>query len=274
MTKSKLRLHYIFIYMKVPYPRLALSFVTAATVTLSGCNKDADPPAATGQVKFRVENTVGTQPLALNTTVATTQTGETFTISLFEYYLSNIRLTKSDGTVYVAPDTYFLVNQDKPASLSFAVAGVPAGEYTGVSFIVGVDAQKTGFTDPLALTGDLNPANNMYWTWNSGHVFLKMQGTRTTGGVNKPLTCHIGGYAAPTSAIVTAAPSFNGTKLVVRADQTPEVVLRADATKLFDGPNPVNLATFTGAEMPGTQAMQIAQNYGVGMLTVSQIKPN
>ncbi len=273
MTKSKLRLHYIFIYMKVPYPRLALSFVTAATVTLSGCNKDADPPAATGQVKFRVENTVGTQPLALNTTVATTQTGETFTVSLFEYYLSNIKLTKSDGTAYAAPDTYFLVNQDKPGSLSFAVAGVPAGEYTGVSFILGVDAQKTGFTDPLALTGDLNPANNMYWTWNSGHVFLKMQGTRTTGGVNKPLTFHIG-YAAPTSAIVTAAPSLNGTKLVVRADRTPEILLRADATKLFDGPNPVNLATFTGAEMPGTQAMQIAQNYGVGMLTVSQIKPN
>jgi hypothetical protein len=270
----KLHLHFIFIWMKTLYPHLVLSCLIAVTVVLSGCKKDADSPPATGQVKFRVENTVGTQPLVLNATVATTKMGETFTVSLFEYYLSNIRLTKSDGTVYAAPDTYFLVNQDKPGNLSFAVAGVPAGEYTGVSFIVGVDAQKTGFTDPLALTGALNPANNMYWTWNSGHVFLKMQGTRTTSGVNKPLTCHIGGYAAPTSAIVTATPSFNGTKLVVRADRTPEVVLRADATKLFDGPNPVNLATFTGAEMPGTPSMQIAQNYGVGMLTVSQIKPN
>jgi hypothetical protein len=52
----------------------------------------------------------------------------------------------------------------------------------------------------------------------------------------------------------------------------PEIMLQADATKLFDGPNPVNLATFTDAEMPGPQAMQLAQNYGAGMLTVSQIK--
>jgi hypothetical protein len=58
----------------------------------------------------------------------------------------------------------------------------------------------------------------------------------------------------------------------VRANQMPEIMLQADATKLFDGPNPVNLATFTDAEMPGPQAMQLAQNYGAGMLTVSQIK--
>lgn len=230
--------------------------------------------AATSPVKFTVENTLGGQPLVLNSTVATTGTGETFTVSLFEYYLSNIKFTKSDGTVYAAPDTYFLVNQAKPSSLRFAVPGVPVGDYSSVSFTVGVDAQKTGFTDPLDFTGDLNPANNMYWTWNSGHVFLKLEGTRTTGNVPKALTYHIGGYSAPNSALVTAQPSFNGKKLLVRANQTSEITLQADATKLFDGPNSINLATFTGTEMPGPQAVQLARNYGAGMLTVSQIKGN
>lgn len=257
--------------MKTPTSPLLPYLVAASLVTLHGCKKAADLQAATGQVKFAVENTVGTQPLVLNSTVATTSTGATFTVSLFAYYLSNIKFTKSDGTVYAALDTYFLVSQARPGSLRFAVAGVPVGDYTGVSFVVGVDAQKTGFTDPLALTGDLNPANNMYWTWNSGHVFLKLEGTRTSGSAPQPLTCHIGGYTAPNSAIVTAEPSFNGGKLLVRASQTPEITLRADATKLFDGPNSINLATFTGAEMPGPQAMQLAQNYGAGMLTVRQI---
>lgn len=260
--------------MKLFAPRLLPCLVAVFLLVLNGCKRNTYSQAAASQVKFTVENTLGSQPLILNSTVATTKTGETFTVSLFEYYLSGIKFTKSDGTIYTAPDTYFLVNQAKPSSLSFAVAGVPVGDYNSVSFIIGVDAQKTGFTDPLDFTGDLNPANNMYWTWNSGHVFLKLEGTRTTGSITKALTCHIGGYTAPYSAIVTAAPSFNGKKLLVRANQTPEIKLRADATKLFDGPKPVNLATFTGTEMPGPQAMQLAQNYGAGMLTVSQIKGN
>jgi hypothetical protein len=260
--------------MKLFAPRLLPCLVAVSLLVLNGCKRNTYSQAATGQVKFTVENTLGSQPLVLNSTVATTKTGETFTVSLFEYYLSSIKFTKSDGTVYTAPDTYFLVNQAKPGSLGFAVAGVPVGDYRSVSFTIGVDAQKTGLTDPLDFTGVLNPANNMYWTWNSGHVFLKLEGTRTTGSVTKALTCHIGGYSAPYSALVTAQPSFNGKKLVVRANQTLEISLRADATKLFDGPNPVNLATFTGTEMPGPQAIQIAQNYGAGMLSVSQIKEN
>lgn len=260
--------------MKMCISRLLLYLVAVSLIVLNSCKRNTHLQAATSQVKFNIENTLGSQPLVLNSTVATTKTGETFTVSLFEYYLSTIKFTKSDGTVYTAPDTYFLVNQAKPSSLSFVVAGVPVGDYTSVSFLVGVDAHKTGFTDPLDFTGDLNPANNMYWTWNSGHVFLKLEGTRTTGNVPKALTCHIGGYTAPNSALVTAEPSFNGEKLLVRANQTPEITLQADATKLFDGPNPVNLATFTGTEMPGHQAVQLAQNYGAGMLTVSQIKGN
>ncbi|RYY13062.1 MAG: hypothetical protein EOO36_16460 [Cytophagaceae bacterium] len=185
--------------------RTSALWLLAAPLAFSGCKKDSDTLDNTGSVNFTVQNVVPAtnvvgvqppQPLVLNSSVAATPTGETFTVSTFEYYLSNIKFTKSDGSSYAAPDTYFLVNQATPNSLSFTVPNVPVGEYTGVSFLVGVDAQKTGLTDPATFTGDLNQANNMYWSWNSGHIFLKMEGTLTSTSPTKSLICHIGGYTA------------------------------------------------------------------------------
>lgn len=259
--------------MKIHTFPAGAGLLAASLALFSGCKKDGDSLATTSQVNFTVENMAGAQDLALNSTVACTAAGETFTVSTFEYYLSNIKFTKSDGTVYAAPDTYYLVNQAKPTSLSFVVPNVPVGDYTGVSFLVGVDAQKTGLTDPATFTGDLNQANNMYWTWNSGHIFLKLEGTITSGGAAKPLTCHIGGYTAPYDATVTAAPSFGGAKLLVRPDHTPEIHLVANVAKLFDGPTPVALRTFTGVHMPSAQSVQLAHNYAAG-ITISRITAN
>jgi len=256
--------------MKIRFSTL-FGLLAVPLVLLSGCKKDSDSLETTGPVNITVHNVAGSQDLALNSTTATTAAGETFTVSTFEYYLSNIKFTKSDGTTYAAPDTYFLVNQAKPSSLSFTVPNVPAGDYTGVSFIVGVDAQKTGLTDPATFTGDLNQANNMYWTWNSGHIFLKLEGTITSTSPAKPLTCHIGGYTDPNNAIVTAAPSFNGAKLTVQANHTAQLALAANITKVFDGPNQTTLSTFTGAHMPNAQSVQLAQNYAAGMFTVEKI---
>jgi hypothetical protein len=265
----------------------ALLLLAAPLALFSGCKKDSDTPetTGTGSVNFMVANVAPAsnsssatlQPLVLNTTTATTAANEKFTISTFEYYLSNIKFTKTDGTTYAAPDTYFLVDQATPKTMSFTVPNVPAGDYTGVSFIVGVDAQQTGLTDPIKFTGKfdaLNPAYNMYWTWNSGHIFMKMEGTLTSTSPTKPLTCHIGGYTAPYNAIVTAAPSFGSNKLTVRTDKVPTIALQANVAKLFDGPNAITLSTFTGAHMPNAQSVQIAQNYAAGMFSVTQISAN
>jgi hypothetical protein len=242
--------------------------------------KNSEPvaEASTGSVVFMVANVVGSQPLVLNRTAYTTPSGEALEVNTFKYYLSNIQFKKADGTVYAAPDTYFLVDQAKAASQRFSVTGVPAGDYTGVSFLVGVDAQKTGLTDPLAFTGKLdalNPANNMYWTWNSGHIFLKLEGMVTSAdGTAKPLTCHVGGYAPPYNAIVTAAPSLQGATLPVRAGRSPELRLQVDLLRMFDGVTHVSLRTFPGTHRPSSESVAVAQNYAAGMFSVQQVVAN
>jgi hypothetical protein len=247
--------------------------LTASAAILGGCKRDGDSQPTVGTVSFEVKNMVGTQDLALDGTAYTTAGGETFTVSTFEYYLSNIKFTKSDGTTYAAPNEYHLVNTAKPASATFTISNVPTGDYTGVSFIVGVDSTTTK-GDPLALTGDLNPALAMHWAWNTGHIFLKLEGTVTSASPSKPLTCHIGGYRAPYSAIVTAAPSLNGATLLVRAGQTPKIALTADVLKIFDGPTKFVLSNFPTTMMPSAASVQVANNYAAGMFAVKQIQAN
>jgi hypothetical protein len=254
---------------------LFLVLATAAS-WLIGCKKDADSQPTTGNVSFAVANLVGTNALALDGTVYSTASGETFTVQRFKYYLSNLKFSKADGTTYAAPGEYHLIDAANPSSTAFTVNNVPAGDYTGVSFVIGVDSTTTK-GDPLALTGDLNPANAMYWAWATGHIFLKLEGTSTSGSSAKPIVCHVGGYRAPYSAIVTASPSLNGNTLLVRAGQSPKILLSADVLKMFDGATPgshVGLSTFQEIMMPGTRAVQIAQNYAAGMFTVKSLQNN
>lgn len=252
---------------------LLTCLLIAAVVLANGCKRDADSQPTAGSVAFELKNVVGTQPLALDGTAYTTPGGETFTLSTFEYYISNIKFTKSDGTTYAAPSEYHLINTAKPGSTSFTVNNVPAGDYTGVSFVVGVDSTTTK-GDPLALVGDLNPANAMYWSWNTGHIFLKLEGTLTSASPNKPFTCHIGGYRQPLSAIVTAAPSLNGTPLPVRAGQVPKLSVTANVLKVFDGPTQFTISSLPTTMMPSAASVQVAANYAAGMFAVAQVQPD
>jgi len=256
-------------------PRLLplLFGLTAATALLGGCRHDSDSQPTIGAVTFALDNRVGTQPLALDGTAYTTSGGETFTVSTFKYYVSNIQLTKADGSTYAAPGEYHLIDASKPNSTSFTISNVPTGDYRGVSFVVGVDSTTTK-ADPLALPGDLNPANAMYWAWATGHIFLKLEGTVTSASPSKPLVCHIGGYRPPYSAIVTAAPSLGGNPLPVRADRTPTIRLSADVLKLFNGPNTFSLSTFPTTMMPSASSVKVAQNYAAGLFTVQRIDAN
>ncbi|NML66358.1 hypothetical protein HHL22_14195 [Hymenobacter sp. RP-2-7] len=251
-----------------------LGVLAAAAGLLGGCKKDADSSEPTvGTVALALEHVAGPKAVALNGTTYQTASGETFSINTLEYYISNVVFTKADGSTYAAPGVYHLVDVSKPSTTSLTISNVPVGDYAGVKFVVGVDSTATK-ADPLSLTGDLNPANNMYWVWNTGHIFMKLEGTVTSAG-NKALTAHIGGYRAPYSAIVTAAPAWpSGTTLQVRAGQAPQVHLVANVLSLFDGVTHLPLSTFPTAMQPSATSVQVARNYAAGMFSVKGVQAN
>ncbi|MDG1780960.1 MAG: hypothetical protein P8H59_08405 [Flavobacteriales bacterium] len=63
------------------------------------------------------------------------------------------------------------------------------------SFCVGLDSlvNTSG-----ALGGDLDPMNGMYWTWQSGYIHLKIEGSCSSLQTrNKAFSFHLGGYQHP-----------------------------------------------------------------------------
>lgn len=247
---------------------IALALLSATTF-LGGCKKDSDttPTTQVGTVSFEMNNLVSSTPLALNTGTYTNAAGESFKVSKFDYILSNFKLQKADGSEYTVPESYFLISEDPGTNTAssgtdFTLKDVPAGDYTGVTFMVGVDAARN---TAGAQTGALVTTNEMFWDWNQGYIFLKMEGSwLKPDGTTAMVQYHLGGFTDPNNALRTVAPTWpSNTTLLVRPDHAPEVHMNINLAQLLNGAtaaNNVSFATLPMVHMPGADALKIATN--------------
>ena len=246
----------------------------AAAVLFSSCKKESESdiqPGDKGEVEIEFDNIVGDQNLALNTGNYTNAAGESYKITTFKYYISNIQLKKTDGSTYTVPkdSSYFLIDESAPSQL-ITLKDIPAGDYSGVNFVLGVDSLKS--TAPLGeRTGVLDPAGagaDMYWTWNSGYIFLKMEGTSPVVMMaDKKFYYHIGGfggYSSPTinniKSITLTAPMGMSAQVRKNKAEAPHFHLFADAAKVLNGTTNVSIAA-NSMVMFAPFSVNIANNY-------------
>ena len=221
-------------------------------------------------VTLEFDNRVAAQTLVLNDTKYTNSSGEDFTITTLNYFISNVALKKTDGTVVKMPDQYFLVRQADKGSLMPVLKDVPAADYTEMTFTIGVDSiksisaidQRIGVLDVASYGSD-----NMYWSWNSGYIFFKMEGISSAAPINTAgLTkyqYHVGGFGGRTAAtannlrtVTVSLPSVAS----VRKSKSPTIHLIADISKVFSGVSPLKIASGAVVMSP-TAAGPIANNY-------------
>ena len=213
------------------------------------------------------DNVAGNDELKLEGLDYKNAAGESFSVSQLQYFISNIRLIKTDGTGYTVPQesSYFLVRESDPATQKINLQ-VPEGDYKQVEFVLGVDSVRNTM-DISRRTGVLDPAssmdNGMYWGWNSGYIFLKMEGNSSAAPEDpagrKKFRYHIGGFGG------YSAPTINNIKQVTvellkgpaHADpaKTTLIHLKADILKVFDGPVKVHIA-----EHPSVMFSQFSKN--------------
>ncbi len=246
------------------------------------CKDDqpVDPAGTTGSITIEYDNVVGDRDLKLDTDNYTNAAGEAFTISTMNYYISNIKLLKADGSSYVVPkdSSYYLVREADLASQEIKLNNVPVGDYTGVEFMIGVDSLKCA-SDPTQRTGVLDIASPdvMYWAWNSGYIFMKLEGaspasTIASGNYNY----HIGLFGGLTTKTInnlkTVKIDFAGTKATVTSKLSPQVHLLADALKIFNGPTQLSIAN-NSVVMASAYSVNIANNYQ-SMFSLDHIHAN
>lgn len=250
------------------YPLWALALTS--TALLGSCaDKKADPAPTVGRLSIDVENVVGPDPLVLETRTYRSPAGEPFTVSSFRYYLSNFKLRRADGTEYAVPESYFLVRELRPTDpwtdtgKHLVLDSIPAGQYTGLSFLIGVDEERN---TAGAQTGALSPLNYMFWDWRQGYIFLQMEGNSTASGDASThlLSYHIGDFSRPNNLREVAPPLPGGSSIRVAGGGNATVSMQADLLRLFEGTPeasfPVQFGPFWSA-VGGRDAGRVATNY-------------
>jgi hypothetical protein len=247
----------------------------ADTTFFASCNKDETiDPNEKGSMVLEFDNVYEGQQLKLNDVTYKTAAGEDINITQFDYFISNIHLVKSDGTEYIVPqdNSYFLVKENVAATQAITLTDIPAADYKSVKFMIGIDSlrntmdisKRTGILDPAA------GAAGMYWSWNSGYIFMKMEGTSPSAPIDsasnsRKFRMHIGGFGGLNSKTInnikeTSLSDADGEVAKVRASAKPTFHILVDASKVLNGSTNVSLKT-NATTMFNPFSVNVANNY-------------
>ena len=115
-------------------------------------------------------------------------------ITTLRFYVSSPRLFHKGVQVDGFTLSYRLVNALDSLTNRFGFPRTNALPFDEVRLFVGVDSTTTASG---IMPGDLDPVYNMYWTWQSGYINIKLEGSRK----GQEMTLHLGGYSAPNNSL-------------------------------------------------------------------------
>lgn len=250
------------------------AFPVGLLLLLAACQKKDDPPVpppttdlGTGTVQFRYTPVVGDQPLVLGTKTYANAAGDSFNVVMHKYFVSNFSLIDSAGKETALPKAYFLVDADSLRTVS--ISGVSGGQYTKLSFLIGVDSARnvSGAQD-----GDLNPAGRargMFWDWNTGYITAKMEGTspQSTDPAGHSLVYHIGTYSGKFSALRRVTLDLPKT-LTVQRGTNPTLQVQSDLKAWFNGTPPISFSQGSTVMEGNATSKKIADNYATAYKVV------
>lgn len=182
---------------------------------------------------------------------------EKYSISKLRYYISNVCL-KNASDSFKENNSYHLIDESKEESKSFSF-NMPEGRYNSLQFLLGVDSLHNVSG---AQTDALDPANDMFWTWNSGYVMAKMEGNSPASKVvNNKYEFHIGGFSGQYSVLKEVVLNFPPTTEVFKADKTYTFIINADINAWWQNAHDIKIADHPVITTPGINAKNISDNY-------------
>ena len=193
---------------------------------------------------------------------------QSYTVKTFKFYVHDIEMINTDsGRVFkTSADKYYLVDFADSTSTSIKLSILPF-QYNRISFMVGVDSARNVSG---AQTGALDPANGMFWTWNTGYIMAKLEGNAPTSP-SGTFEYHIGGFKEPDNVIKKPTLLFPfGQTLDLKPEKTSEITVSANINSWFYNPHDIKFNQTPVCTTPGSLAKQIAENYSK-MFTVDSV---
>ncbi|MEI6408954.1 MAG: MbnP family protein [Bacteroidota bacterium] len=181
------------------HTKIALFVLAVCAIAFANaCKKDPDPVVTpTGTLMFHIHTYIDSAEVDAGA-VRPDADGRHFQLDEAKLLISGIKLKKSDGTYQAVDNVYVLKTIEKE---EYTIGAVPAGNYVGVSFNIGVDATAnakapTSFTSPNPLAD----ATNWFGSTSQGYIFANVQGKADvsagqTGPVDQSFSYQLGSSA-------------------------------------------------------------------------------
>lgn len=229
------------------------------SLALSSCKKDPpEPELKYGNIDVKFEYVFGSnqEPFEIGKQYTHPKTGDVMTFSLFKFYVSNIKLKKDDGTWWVHPDSYFLLDAKSAEASTFTVSDIPAGTYTEMEYTMGVDSfmNVSGVYE-----GALSLTNNMFWDWNSGFIMLKAEGDSPNAPSPNKFALHLGGFKGEDNIVTVKTTNFENSTLTVTESGQPTITMLANPARLWH--NAPKLDSVYVIHSLGPVAVQMANGF-------------
>lgn len=150
--------------------------------------------------------------------------GESFQVDLMKYYISHFALVNEGGDSLMINDHTLIDPIHQKNSFSKDLAST--GSFQHVRFLLGVDELHNHSGNQ---EGDLDPVNGMIWTWSTGYIFFKHEGTFIDAtGASLPLLYHYG----QDRALVTADLPID---IDIEEGKSYEIHIDLNLAQLYNG---------------------------------------
>ena len=194
---------------------------------------------------------------------------EDYTPTAFKFYVHDFKMINTDSgrTFELSKDKYYLVDFADSASTEIKIAILPY-VYNRISFTIGVDSTQNVSG---AQTDALDPAKGMFWTWQTGYIMAKLEGTSPKSPQSGKFEYHIGGFSGADNVIKTIELLFPyAQNLDLKPGKSSEMFVTCDANDWFYNPWDIKIAVNPVITTPGPLAVQVANNY-MKMFTVDSV---
>ncbi len=189
------------------------------------------------EIKSIVHNT------SLKTNKQYSSENHNFKIDNLKFYISNIVYLNQGDTVLEFQKKHHLIDIADTNSLKLLSALETS--FDEVRFQIGIDS-STNVSG--ALDGDLDPTKGMYWTWQSGYINFKLEGTSSYSQQrNGAFEYHLGGYLPPFQTIQSVS---------LKTKSTNQVKIELDIGKFLEL---TNIETTPKVMSPSPEAKRLSE---------------
>lgn len=180
-------------------------------------------------IQFYVTPAFGNSVLQLADSSFKTNDFTNLQVEVLKFYISNIQLFKNGKMVLQENNSFHLVDANEIKSFQFSIDNKQNIVFDELKFNLGIDS-ATNVSG--AMGGDLDPTKGMYWTWQSGYINFKLEGSsKLCKTRNNKFTFHLGGYQQPNYCLQTLSfPIKNSNEICLKLD-VQQILNQIDLTK-------------------------------------------